>query len=304
MLVYRINYKYNYKMAPSRYYNIGGKVINVTGRDLDCLDKVIGLDVFETVPNQNAYNITIEDKMDFFYGNCEIDSFEVCDTICKIYKIHELTYAMIIINPLMTTDTISVVCDIENNCATIGGNTNPMLLRVALWAAYGLIVLSKQNITINSSVVSHNNRAVMFVGEQGSGKTTHSKLWSELMGSVKLLNDDSPILSIEEGVGYVYGSPWSGSTHCFKRDKVKLAGIVKITQAPHNKITKLKTLDAIEAILPYCPPMFVKDTDLYNLVSSIISKIFGKVSVYHLECLPNLDAARLSFVTVLSNYES
>ena len=44
-----------------------------------------------------------------------------------------------------------------------------------------------------------------FLGESGTGKSTHTRLWRENIAGSKLLNDDSPIVRYEEGGVWVYG---------------------------------------------------------------------------------------------------
>ena len=43
-------------------------------------------------------------------------------------------------------------------------------------------------------------------------------------------------IRIENGKVYAYGSAWSGKKHCYKNEKYPLAGIVRLSQAPFNKI--------------------------------------------------------------------
>ena len=52
----------------------------------------------------------------------------------------------------------------------------------------------------------------------------------------------------------VYGSPWSGKTPCYKAERYPLAGCVRLSQAPYNKIRRLNTLQAYAALHPSAPP--------------------------------------------------
>ncbi len=113
-----------------------------------------------------------------------------------------------------------------------------------------------------------------------------------------LLNDDSPMIRVEEGKVWAYGSPWSGKTPCYKQERYELAGCVRLSQAPYNKIKKLSVLQAYGAIHPSCPPEFAYDSVLYDGVSSFIGKMLSQVPFYHLVCLPDADAARLSCTTI------
>jgi hypothetical protein len=63
---------------------------------------------------------------------------------------------------------------------------------------------------------------------------------------------------------------------------------------------KLTVLQAYGAIHPSCPPEFAYDGKLYDYVSEFIDKLITNVSFYHLACLPNKEAAELSWNTLFN----
>ncbi len=180
------------------------------------------------------------------------------------------------------------------------GALNIQMLRFALWIGYGLMTLSYDTIAIHSSCIVCHDKAVLFLGESGTGKSTHTRLWREHIDGATLLNDDSPILRVESGEVYVYGSAWSGKTPCYKAEKYPLAGIVRLSQAPYNEIKKLSVLKSYAALHPSCPPEFAYSEPLYDAISNTISKVLDIIPVYHLSCLPNKEAAILSHQTIFS----
>lgn len=182
------------------------------------------------------------------------------------------------------------------------GSLEPQLLRFALWIAYGLATIGKRRIAIHSSCIVCKERAYLFLGESGTGKSTHTRLWREHIAGAVLLNDDSPIISVEEDGVWVYGSPWSGKTPCFKQERYLLGGCVRLSQAPYNKISKLPVIAAFAALHPSCPPEFALD-ELYDNISHTLNLMLkAGTKVWHLECLPDADAARLSFETLSRGY--
>lgn len=174
------------------------------------------------------------------------------------------------------------------------------LQRFGIWMMYGIAVTPSRRIAIHSSVIRCGDSAVMFLGESGTGKSTHTRLWREHIPGAKLLNDDSPIVGIEQGRAIVYGSPWSGKTPCYKNESCPIRAIVRLSQAPHNRIRRLSALSAIGALLPSCPPAFAYDETLQDEICTTLSQMLSQVPVYHLECLPDAAAAQLSHDTVFS----
>ena len=139
---------------------------------------------------------------------------------------------------------------------------------------------------------------MFFLGESGTGKSTHTRLWRENIEGAVLLNDDSPILRIIDGKPWVYGSPWSGKTPCYKNESYPLAACVRLSQATFNKIERLNIAQGYGALHPSCPPCFAYDDALYDSISGTLSNLLSNVPVYHLSCLPDAAAARLSCETI------
>lgn len=175
------------------------------------------------------------------------------------------------------------------------------VLRFGIWVMFGTVILKHGAVAIHSSVIVAEGRGVLFLGESGTGKSTHTRLWRESIEGAKLLNDDSPIVRIVDGEVRVYGSPWSGKTPCYKNEVYPMAGLCRLSQAPHNRITRLSNLMAIGALLPSCPPIFAHDSALQDMICATVGNIVRGVKCYHLECLPNSEAAELSYNTIIRN---
>lgn len=177
---------------------------------------------------------------------------------------------------------------------------DPSLVRFGIWIMFGIVIAPLGAIAIHSSVVVKDERAVLCLGESGTGKSTHTRLWRENIEGAKLLNDDSPIIRSIDGKSIVYGSPWSGKTHCYVSRCFPVAALMRLSQAPHNKIHRLPALAAIGAILPSCPPAFAYDNALQDHICNTVSDIIAATPAYHLECLPNGAAAELSYTTIFA----
>lgn len=194
--------------------------------------------------------------------------------------------------------TLSLWKENGSNVVYFNGQLMPRLVRFALWIAYGLVTMPHQTVAIHTSVIEYKGRTVLFLGESGTGKSTHTRLWRENIEGAVLLNDDSPMLRIIDGKPWMFGSPWSGKTPCYKQESYPLAACVRLSQAPYNKIQRLSIPQAYAALHPSCPPDFAYDDALYDYISETIGEVLAQVPLYHLACLPNADAARLSCQTV------
>ena len=186
---------------------------------------------------------------------------------------------------------------VESNLGSYN-EADPSLVRFGIWIMFGITIAPLGAIAIHSSVVVKDEGAVLCLGESGTGKSTHTRLWLNNIEGARLLNDDSPIIRAIDGKAIVYGSPWSGKTHCYVNKCVPVRAFLRLSQAPHNKIRRLPALFAIGAILPSCPPAFAYDNTLQDHICNTVSDLLAATPAYHLECLPDAAAAELSYSTI------
>ena len=46
------------------------------------------------------------------------------------------------------------------------------------------------------------------------------------------MNDDNPIVRVIDGKAFVYGSPWSGKTPCYRNVVAPIAAFIQLHQQP------------------------------------------------------------------------
>lgn len=201
--------------------------------------------------------------------------------------------------------------DPQEKLARCNWELNPdfTILRFGLWMCFSIFVLPEHRVAIHSSAIKYKGKTVLFLGESGTGKSTHTALWRKYISDSSLLNDDSPILwagQQEDGnsFAYAYGAPWSGKTPCYKTEMMPIAAIVRLKQAPANRMRKLSKLEAFSALFPSAPPAFAHDSLLTDGVCKIISDTIRAVPFYELECLPDEAAAKLACRTIFGEEPS
>ena len=106
------------------------------------------------------------------------------------------------------------------------------------------------------------------------------------------MNDDNPIIRIIDGKPYIYGSPWSGKTPCYRNIKAPLGALTRIDQADHNWVEKLKPVEAFTSILPSCSGL-KWDVREYRNLCDIVTIIASTTNAFILHCLPNKEAAEV-----------
>lgn len=168
----------------------------------------------------------------------------------------------------------------------------------AMMLMYAIATTPYNTLEMHASVIKREGFAYMFLGVSGTGKSTHSRLWLENIPGSRLLNDDNPVIRLDEnGLPRVYGSPWSGKTPCYINDSAPLGGIVSLEQWPANEIVRQDLPFAFADIYSSCSGLkFRQDDDdaLFNTCASVAEG----TGCWHLKCLPDAAAAQICCSTI------
>ena len=179
----------------------------------------------------------------------------------------------------------------ECRCA-LNGNMNMRRfgLNNTLMLIYAFASCPYDTLMLHASLVRQNGYGYAFIAKSGTGKSTHVSLWLRHLKGCDLMNDDNPILRIIGGKVYIFGSPWSGKTPCYRNVKAPLGAITRIDRAQKNYVEKLSPAEAFASILPSCSSM-KWDLDIFNNICNTISHLVELSDIYTLHCLPNREAA-------------
>lgn len=167
-----------------------------------------------------------------------------------------------------------------------------------LMTMYALATAGKDTLLLHAVVVSSEGKGYLFLGPSGTGKSTHARLWLLHVEGTKLVNDDFPVVR----GGMVYGSPWGGfKTSCYRNVSYPIGGIVSLSQAPYNKIHRISGIEAYLTL--YCRDIvsflgYPIAEDIAEGLHQTRDKLVQAIPTWHLECLPDEDAARLCHDTI------
>lgn len=187
----------------------------------------------------------------------------------------------------------------RTNLFAEGKQPNSVMFDHAMCFAYSFAALPHKTLLIHSSVIEKDGRGVMCLGESGTGKSTHTQLWLDHIEGTTRLNDDGPVVRVlESGEVRVYGSPWSGKGAVYRAESTPIAGFLRLSQAPENRIQKLGRIGAFSALLPSTLPTLQKEERTLDQICGALSEIIVSVPAYTLACLPDAAAARLSYTTI------
>lgn len=183
-------------------------------------------------------------------------------------------------------------------CALNGGyNQRCFGLNNALMLIFAFASSFHQTLMIHASLVRHDGYGYAFIAKSGTGKSTQVSMWLRYIDNCDLMNDDNPIVRYIDGKHYIYGSPWSGKTPCYRNVKAPLGAITRIDRAKKNSVDKLGPVEAFASFLPACSTM-KWDKELFDAVCNNVTKVIETTGMYTLHCLPDEESARICQATI------
>lgn len=88
-------------------------------------------------------------------------------------------------------------------------------------------------LAIHSASLYYQERAWLFAGPSGTGKSTHTNLWNHYFHT-PMLNGDLNLISCEKGIPMIHGIPWCGTSGISDTASHPLGGIILLRQSPTN----------------------------------------------------------------------
>lgn len=153
---------------------------------------------------------------------------------------------------------------------------------------------------LHSACFDVDGEGVAFAAHSGTGKTTHMRLWQELLGDkMVVVNGDKPIVRFfedEPEIPYAYGTPWNGKERLGCNMRTPLKHICFIERNETNYVEPMEKSDAINRIFNqvYMPkdPMAVMNT------MQLIDRLLSSCKLWTIHCNMEPSAAETAYKTI------
>ena len=157
-------------------------------------------------------------------------------------------------------------------------------------------MVTRDGLPLHASLVEKDGFGVIFLGPSGMGKSTQAKLWEQYLGADFLIGDRPGLRKID-GKWIGFGMPWDGKDAIHRQTSVPVRALVWLEQAKENRITLMSPAQAMSVMLKQAM-MPVWDNLAMDGAASLMGALAREIPMYHLRCLPDEAAARLTYETI------
>ena len=149
----------------------------------------------------------------------------------------------------------------------------------------------------HGSCIAVDGVGYLFTAKSGTGKSTHTRLWRELLGSrAVMVNDDKPLISVTFAGATAFGTPWDGKHQLSNNIAAPLRAICLLERGSKNHIETITAREAYPTLLQqvYRPA----DPAALTRTLTLIDRTTENVRLYRLTCNMDIGAAKLSYNTM------
>ncbi len=126
---------------------------------------------------------------------------------------------------------------------------NLLFIDPVFWAPFALErqLIRNESLILHCSCLCFEQKAILFSGPSGIGKSTQAYLWETYKESFQV-NGDRCLLHREEGTWYAYGFPVCGSSGICLNQRLPVCAIVLLDQAEQNQISVPDEFEAFKLL--------------------------------------------------------
>ena len=169
-----------------------------------------------------------------------------------------------------------------------------VLEETAVYRKIAEIMPRYDSFVFHGSVVAVDGAAYLFTAKSGTGKSTHTRLWREMLGEkAVMVNDDKPLISVTESGIMVHGTPYNGKHRLGNNISVPLKAICIIERAEENTIRRISRSEAYAMLLQqvYRPA----DRAAFTKTLMLIDRMCGQIALYKLGANMDISAAETAY---------
>jgi hypothetical protein len=176
-------------------------------------------------------------------------------------------------------------------------HSDAYLETIALQRKLTEALFERDTLLFHGSVVAVDGQAYLFTAKSGTGKSTHTRLWRQVLGErAVMVNDDKPYLRFTpEGI-LACGSPWMGKHGLGQNISVPLKAICILERGAENRIRRIEPQEAVSML--FQQSQRPQRTQLLPKYMELIDKLATGVELYRMACNMDPQAAWMAYAAM------
>ena len=144
---------------------------------------------------------------------------------------------------------------------------------------------------LHASAVKAEGKAYCFAAGCGTGKSTHTRYWRQVLGDrVTVINGDKPVCRFQGDRLLVFGTPWCGKENWQENTSAPLAALCLLEQGEDNRISPVNPGDVLGEVVRHVHLPGGSGGDMLRLME-LVDRMAALVPFYRLRCRNDRSAA-------------
>ena len=161
-------------------------------------------------------------------------------------------------------------------------------------------LLKRGVLLVHGSAVVADGNAYLFIAPSGTGKSTHTALWKEVLGErAYIINDDKQLIRLMGDVPLIYPTPWGMVKDDIQAKSAPLGAVIWLERGEKNEIEPIDEGKMFTQI--YKASLMGENADEVAAILALQKKLLGKTKLYHIKCRADKDAAITAVNALLEN---
>ena len=171
---------------------------------------------------------------------------------------------------------------------------DPFLDRAVVQRKLAQALLDRGILLVHGSALAVDGQGYLFTAKSVTGKSTHTRLWRQLLGQrAVMVNDDKPFVIVKGRECFLCGAPWSGKHGLDTNITVPLKAVCILDRGTENRIVSISPEEALPVLLKQSAPP--EDAAKLPRFQTLVAALAYSARLWRLHCTKEQEAAQVAF---------
>ena len=171
----------------------------------------------------------------------------------------------------------------------------------ALYRRIANLLVEESIVVFHGSSFMVDNNGFLITARSGVGKSTHSRNLKEYIGDRFIyINDDKPLLKVNENSVTVYGTPWNGKERKSNDVSAPLRAILFLSRGETN--TYRRIVNKEEIYIKMISQIYLpKEKAKRELALKAADSILRNINFYEINVTKDIESAKMTYEEIIKN---